>query len=212
MILFGVANSETVLAESREVSIAFVSPMAESEFNTQVKPFFERSKSCTLCSLVFVQKPKEEIWQSLLELPKKFSVIYVPYNEALKESDRNLPEKIQKVLRENSSLLVGFAGLPLESQNSGPLKRTFLGQIPQALIVGELTERERLLPRMYYGPEMITAIKPKDPSSFPGASGLVFVSQLARNLHLRSSEEWPEYLRNRRAKNKKLWPEIADFF
>jgi hypothetical protein len=112
---------------------------------------------------------------------------------------------------ESGKLIVSPTGFPADKEISAPLNKTVLGQIPKILIIGEMNEKERLLPKSFYGPEMLTALRlPKDLPE--GIAPLMFASRLAENYKKHSHEEWLELLKNKKQKSRKIWPDLGDFF
>ena len=94
-----------------------------------------------------------------------------------------------------------------------PLSRTVNGQVPDIVIIGELTEKERLLARSYFGPEMLTALKPPKDYVGQGYSSLFFVSKLATSWNRKSaSADWLSSFKSTKSRSRKIWPDLGDFF
>lgn len=198
--------------------VAFIGNVKQADFDSKILPFYREVARCQKCEIVNLtpygessEVAFEKLWKAVLEVPEEFSIIYLHWNEPLSENNRAILDQLNAKLNRDI-LLVGYAGQPRATGPTIALNKTVLGQIHQALIVGELTERERLLPQLFYGPEMITAVKPPREYLEQGLSPLLFVSTLAKQIHQRKSQDWPEHLRRRKSKNKKLWPEIYDLF
>jgi hypothetical protein len=108
-------------------------------------------------------------------------------------------------------VVVAAAGSPPTTESSSPLSRTVFGQVHDAVIIGELGDRERLLPTGFYGPEMLTAIRPPKETG-EGYSAMIFVANLAENWPKRSPQDWVEHFKSKKSKSRKLWMGLNDLF
>lgn len=210
-------NVSSVRAAPSPVRIAFIGTVTEEQFESKVKPFFKEVAQCQNCelnNLTPMNDKKEvladQVWQKIIDLGEEYPIVYLHFNEPINEKNKKYIDDINKKLN-GHFILIGTAGQPKDREPTVSLNKTVLGQIPQALILGELTERERLLPKQFYGPEMLTALKPPREYLEQGLSPLIFVGSLGKNLSLHKIEDWPEYLKHKRTKGKKLWPELEDF-
>ncbi|MBL7669437.1 MAG: hypothetical protein JNM39_03015 [Bdellovibrionaceae bacterium] len=225
-IIFCVLLGNPVLAEKPgsqkldlgPAKVAFIGNVKSSDFDSRFLPFYKKVAQCEKCELVnltpYTESSEvdfEKLWPTVLGVSSEYSIIYLHWNEPTNKKTEVLVDQLNDKLS-HSVVLVGYAGQPKTTGPTIPLNKTILGQIHQALIVGELTERERLLPQLFWGPEMITAVKPPREYLEQGLSPLLFVSTLAKKVHQRKSQDWPDHLRLRKSKNKKLWPEINDLF
>jgi hypothetical protein len=204
--------------DSKLGKVAFIGNVTKADFEAKVLPFYRTVAHCDKCEIVNLtpysensEVDFEKLWTTVLSVPGEYSIIYLHWNEPTNQKSEALIDQINDKLTQNV-VMVGYAGQPRSAGPTIPLNKTILGQIHQALIVGELTERERLLPQLFWGPEMITAVKPPLAYLEQGLSPLLFVSTLAKKIHLRKSQDWPDHLRLRKSKNKKLWPDINDLF
>lgn len=182
------------------------------------KLFLEFSGNCKKCSVqnitIYNEKGNvdlESISKSISQDLSKFDILFFDSNfrqsDALKTSQQIITD-----LAKSGKMIIATAGEPIGNESSIPLKKSFFGQIPQVVIVGELTERERLLPLSYYGPEMFTAIRP--PKDFLGKrkAPLYFVSRLSKEWTKRNSMEWMLYFYEKKSRNRKIWLDIDDIF
>lgn len=200
------------------VQVGFIGPFSQAEFEAKIKPFFKDIAHCEKCEIVnltpYNEKQEfdaEKLWTAVLNAPAENFIIYLHWNEPVSEKNKSLIEQLNQKLNQDL-VLVGYAGQPVAAGPGFSLNKTVLGQVHQAVIIGELTERERLLPQLFYGPEMVTAVKPPRDYLTQGLAPLMFVSQLAKQYNHHRSQDWPDYLRRKKAKNKKLWPDIVDLF
>jgi hypothetical protein len=109
-------------------------------------------------------------------------------------------------------VVVATTGAAGADQSTLPLNRTVVGQVSGILIIGELVERDNLLAKSFFGPEMLTAVRPPKEFMGQGHGPLLFASRLAVNWSKKDKSEWPGYLKSTREKSRKLWPSIEDFF
>lgn len=220
LVLFscGATWAQAALPPSKTTVIYFGQQRAE-DFELKVKPLFvEKARSCKSCELVnFTPYTKEgdvdlEALQERIEsLPAGTSFVFFDFNLRVNETNKQLVELLNKKT-DSGLVIVGTAGAPKASEASGPLSKTLLGQIHGALIIGELSERDRLMPTGFYGPEMLTALRPPREFMGQGYGPLFFAAALAENWSKRPGTDWVEYLKNKKLKNRKIWLDLNDMF
>jgi hypothetical protein len=144
-----------------------------------------------------------------LEAPQ---IILFLFNEKLNSENQKWSEAIKKLIVKGV-VVIAAAGSPRAEEESGPLRRTVFGQFPEVLIVGDLGDRERLGPSSFFGPEMLTAFRtsPKGQPPLDGMAALMTSARILKNWDKKTTE-WPSALRDRRAKIKRLWPDLNDLF
>ena len=146
---------------------------------------------------------------SLELLAQEAHVIFLNHNERVNAANKVLIE-IMKKAQTAGHVIVIAAGQPGEHESSAPLSQTVAGQIPNALIIGELGERDRLLGASYFGPEMLTALRPPKEQIGQGVAPAIFAGRLTKAFHRKS--DWVKYLTEKKLVNKKIWLEINDCF
>lgn len=138
-------------------------------------------------------------------------VVVVQWNRVKGAGDEALIQAAQKVAGEK--YLVVAAGVAPEGDGTHSLKRTLWGAVPEAFLIGELAEKEKLVERAFFGPEMLTALGPRDLEWGPGTAALSFG---VRMLSLANSGSTPptvlQQFREKRGKVRRLWPFLSDFF
>ncbi|WP_295900015.1 hypothetical protein [uncultured Bdellovibrio sp.] len=214
----GATWAQAALPPTKTTVIYFGQQKAE-DFELKVKPVFEEKvRPCKSCEIVnFTPYTKEgavdleALHERVESLPVGTSFVFFDFNMKVNEANKDLIETLNKKA-DSGLMIVGTAGIPKTSEASGPLSRTVLGQIHGAIIIGELGERDRLMPTGFYGPEMLTALRPPKDMLGQGYSPLIFAAALAENWQKRSSSEWVEYLKNKKMKSRKIWLELGDMF
>lgn len=204
---------------SKKTTVVYFGQQKPEEFELKVKPFFtEKVRSCKSCEIINFTpytKDNELDMDALVErietLPESTSFVFFDFNMRVNESNKALLELLNKKA-DSGLIVVGTAGAPKSTESSGSLSRTVLGQVHGALIIGELAERDRLMPTGFYGPEMLTAIRPPKEFMGQGFGPLIFAAALAENWQKRSPSEWSEYIRNKKMKNRKIWLDVSDLF
>lgn len=214
------AGSEVRAAvPSDKISVIYFGQQKNDDFESRIKPLFaEFARSCKRCELVnFTPYAKDgsvdmtAVKDKVASLPADTSFVFFDYNLKVNESNKDLVQVLNK-RAEAGLVVVGSAGAPKENESSGPLSRTVLGQVRGALIIGELAERDRLMPTGFYGPEMLTALRPPRELLGQGHSPLMFAASLAQNWSKRTSQEWIDHLRSQKTKSRKLWLDLKDMF
>ncbi|WP_291516118.1 hypothetical protein [Bdellovibrio sp. ArHS] len=202
-----------------KTTVIYFGQQKAAEFDSKIKPFFaEQSRPCKSCELVNYtpydsqgEVDVEALQERITSLPEGTSFVFFDFNMKVTDTNKELVQILSKKAAAGL-VIVGSAGVPPVSESSGPLSRTVLGQVPGALIIGELGERDRLVPTGFYGPEMLTALRPPKDHIGQGYSPLIFAANLAENWQKRSPQEWVDYLRNKKSKSRKIWMGLNDMF
>lgn len=206
------------VAQAKSVVVGVLTRESHATFEEKLKPLFQkvsdRCKSCQIRNLTPYDSKGNYDSSRLIEVIENveddISFLYFDWNEKFSEKSKAL---VQALSRQASKgrLIVASAGVPMENEAACPLSRTMMGQVTDTLIVGELTERDRLLPMCYYGPEMLSAFRPPKHLLNQGYVSLIFAAKLAENWNRRKPSEWVSHLRARKQKSKRLWPDMNDF-
>lgn len=137
-------------------------------------------------------------------------VILFTFNEKSKKEHQEWVDILHRQSIKGVTLIAS-AGVPKDDETSAPLKKTVFGSHPDFIVIGDLNERERLSPMGFFGPEMLTGIRnPKSMAPHDGLGAALFAIRLTSQWSKRS--DWATYLRDKRAKMKRLWPDLNDFF
>jgi hypothetical protein len=215
---WGVANSANAALPAAKVSVVYFGLASAEEFESKVKPVFQQNaNACKSCELVNFTPYKtdgkvdmEALLTKIETVPADMKLIFFDFNIKANDHNKALIEALNKKAG-TGALVVAAAGSPPSAESSSPLSRTVFGQVHDAVIIGELGDRERLLPTGFYGPEMLTAIRPpKDTGE--GYSAMIFVANLAENWPKRSPQDWVEHFKNKKQKSRKLWMGLNDLF
>ena len=217
-LCWGVAKSANAALPAAKVTVVYFGQVTAAEFESKVKPVFQQNASaCKSCELVNFTPYKDdgkvdmEALQTKIEtLPADMKLIFFDFNVKANEHNKALIEALNKKAG-TGTVVVAAAGAPPTAESSSPLSRTVFGQVHDAVIIGELGDRERLLPTGFYGPEMLTAIRPPKDSG-EGYSAMVFVANLAENWPKRSPQDWVEHFKSKKLKSRKLWMGLNDLF
>lgn len=204
---------------SRKTTVIFFGQQKAEDFEAKVKPVFaEFVRPCKSCDIVnYTPYTKEgqvdmvALKERIESLPEGTSFVFFDFNLKANEQNKDLIETLNKKVAAGL-LIVGSAGAPKTLEASSPLSRTVLGQVNGALIIGELTERDRLMPTGFYGPEMLTALRPPKDMIGQGYSPLMFAAELAENFQKKESTEWSEHFKTKKMKSRKIWLDLNDLF
>ncbi len=215
-IFLGTVYGQAALPPQKTIVVYFGQQNQEA-FEQKIKPIFAK-ESCKACEIVnFTPYAKDgtldlaALRERIEGMPEDISFVFFDFNLKFTDENKVLVEVLNKKI-EKGLVVVGAAGSPKPSDSSSPLNRTVLGQIKSALIIGELGDRDRLMPTAFYGPEMLTAIRPPKDKMGQGYSPLIFAANLAENWQKRSSQEWTDYLKKKKAASRKLWLDMSDMF
>lgn len=201
------------------VVLAVVDPVDKKEFDEQIYPNIKSNLStCRHCEVLNVtpysltgQFYPSELANKLDSVPKKDAVLVFLWNRKFKKGeDEPLIEKVRGLIK-GGVVVVAAAGRPKENEATLMISRTLWGQIPEVLIVGELEAAERLAPT-FFGPELITALRPTLGFEGTDRGALPFAIRLTSQFKSRPALQWHSSLRDRKSKLRAFWPTLADFF
>ncbi len=202
------------------VIVGLVSDLSKADFESQFKPLvLDLLKKCAQCDIKNLSPYKEDGSVDLAMLPGQLeaamtttSFMYFQWNAKMGEEFRPVVSSLKKLV-ENNILIIGAAGLAKASEPSLPLSKTFLGAVPGIIIIGDLEGRERLPPKSYFGPEMLTAIRAPDDSPAKGFGSAMFMGRLAQNYSKKpTTKEWVDHFHSMKSKTRQIWPGLDYFF
>lgn len=219
LIVFGFnLQSWSADGNSNLVQVAYFHKLNKDQFAKQVKPVFDQNKTCKSCELVdrtpyldSGEVDESKLIREIGALGAEFQIIFLNWNEKATKTNHELSDALVKKSLEGQ-LIFFNVGMPSNNEPTISINKTIAGQIPEAIIVGEMTERERLLPQLFYGPEMLTAIKPPKEISGQGLAPVFFISKWVSQWSKRKPNEWVSYLKLRKNKVRKMWLGTEDFF
>lgn len=191
----------------------------EEEFNAKLKPvFFEQSRNCKKCEIEnftpYAQDGEIDLrvlQDKIKTLPEDISFVFFDFNLKVTEENKELVQLLNQKAKAGL-VIVATAGIPKADEASGPLAKTVLGQVDGVLLIGELGERDRLIPTGFYGPEMLTALRPPKDKIGQGYSPLIFAAALAEHWHKKKPDEWVAYFKSKKSKTRKIWMDLNDLF
>lgn len=193
--------------------IGFIYESSKKDFIEKKSNLFsDLQKTCTNCQMVNLTpyNDKEEFNVSQLaavieNAPSQVDFLYMAWNDIYNSHNKTHVQIVEnlKNLTNKNFIIIGHAGYARESQVTIRLNKSVLGQVPKVVMIGELTERERLVASSYFGPEMLTAIK---------AEPVVFALRLAKAWNKRHPDEWLQYFHQIKRKSARLWPDLNEFF
>ncbi len=202
------------------VYLAVVDPIEKSEFESKILPTIKSNLSnCRHCEVVNLTPydGKGQFYPSDLSAkvdsaPRKDAVLVFLWNRKFRKGeDEGLVEKV-KVLVKNGVVVVAAAGRPGTNEATLMISRTLWGQIPEVLIVGDLEDRERLAAGTFFGPELITALRPIVGFEGNDRGALPFGIRIANQFKSRPPLQWQASLREKKSKFRQFWPTLVDFF
>jgi hypothetical protein len=211
------ASTQTYL--TTPISIAVLAGESKADFEAKLVPLLnEEMKKCAACSYQNITPYTSEGLLNLKEVPARIetarsssSFLYVHWNAKVTDETRPILEIMKKVTHDGW-MVIGSAGLAKNEEPTLALNKTVLGQVAGLIIIGDLAERERLLTKSYFGPEMLTALKPPDEYVGQGLGSLFFASRLASQWNRKPSKDWLAHFQTTKSKVRRIWPSLDDFF
>lgn len=204
-------------AAPAKVVIGYFTKEAPAGFETKIKPIFGRFAgdcSCELRNLTPYNGKGEfdpsKLSAVLSSIPEDVSFLFFDWNERSSEQNREFVDALSDSVVKGR-LVIASAGVPPTNEGSCPLSKTLMGQVNDSLIIGELAERDRLLPKCYFGPEILAAVRPPKDLMGQGYAPLLFSAKLAAIWNKRKPAEWMSHFKRVKANSKKIWPDLEDF-
>lgn len=212
-----VFSAEIPTLTPSKLQVAYLGRQGSERFE-QVKKYFESNKNCSICEIVDTTVyGKEKSIDAEKTLEKwndeklNYPIILVDWNEKMNDNQKSLRDLLNKKSAEGSAIVFP-AGFAVVGEPTLALNKTLATQVPQALIIGEMTDRERILPNSYYGPEMLTALKLPTHLLDQNYAATVFVTKWVSTWSKKTGFEWPSYFKSKKSKVKKIWLSLDDFF
>jgi hypothetical protein len=207
---------QTLAAET--VVVGFISRESQNFYETVVKPYWQQLGAGNTVELVSLSPLNskgeidlEQLTRNIQNAPSSIGTIYVHWNEKYDPIHKNWLAALRKKTAEGTRVAF-FAGMSTPGVRSIPLNQTLAFQVPKALILGELVEKERLSPLHFYGPELFSAFQSKIVSPIPGLAPLNFVSRWAQQSPHADLDNSLYELRKKKLKSLRMWPTTEDFF
>jgi hypothetical protein len=203
---------------AENVRIGFISK--NIKFADTVDGFLQKNYASLGKNLSFVdfgvydrnnQLDLKAVENKIESLSKTVNFLYLDFNQPMKDDLQALAVKIQDVVR-SQTLIIANGGLSQDPSSTSQIKGTLFGKINGLVLIGEMDQRERLIPGSYFGPELLTAVKPPRQWEWPGAAGLLFVSSLGTQWFKRSVIDWKLHFAQSKSSSKKLWLRLEELF
>lgn len=209
-----------ILTSPDKITVGMLTLESKEVFESKYPSFFKNQwNKCNACQVrnltVYGPDGKPDLKAMAAQIESavgQVSFFFLNFNLKFNKDDyKDLAQVLRKV-SQNGILIVGSSGVPPEGENSAPLSKTLLGQVQDALIIGEMNDRERLTATGFFGPEMLTAVR--TPRDFVGQSlaPSLFVAKLAEAYNRKKPQDWIAHLRSQKSKSRKIWPQLEDFF
>ncbi len=217
-VLLGLsAHSMDATLTPSKLQVAYIGRMGASRFEA-VSKYFEQEKKCKICEIRDVSSylpqgglDRQKTIDSWQKENLQFPIILVDWNEKLTDDNKIFVDFLNKQVASGSTVVIS-AGWAENQEPTLALNKTVAAQVSQALILGEMTDRERILPNSYYGPEILTALKLGPQVAGQNMASVVFVTRWVSNWTKKNQFEWASYLKSKKEKIKKIWPSLDDFF
>lgn len=198
-------------------TLRVIDPLPKAQFESDRLGWMQgKLKSCKSCQIENLTPYTEagefapdRLADVLVKSELKDSLLVINWNRAFLKGDQIILDRVQK-LNSDGVLVVVSAGKPKQGEATLPLGKTLWGQTKEVLIVGELAEKEKLVAGSFFGPEMLTALGPRDLELGEGTGSLTFSLRLLPQFGQMKNTEWVSTLKEKRAKTRRLWPSLRD--
>lgn len=217
-IVTAVAEAKSNEKPTDPIIIGFISRESQDFYDKIVKPYWHQlsaGNSIELVSLTPYNSKGEidldQLALSIQNAPTSMRTIYVHWNEKYDPIHDNWLAAL-RVKTQTGTRVAFFAGMAKPGARTIPLSQTLASQVPKALVLGELLERERLPPLHFYGPELFSAFQINASVGAIGLAPLNFVGRWAQQPQSKDLDESLYDLRKKKMKSLRIWPTTDDFF
>ena len=198
------------------VMVGFISRESQDFYEKVVKPYWGQLSAGSHVELVsltpFNSKGEIDLQQLALNsqnAPVSMRTIYVHWNEKYEPWYDGWLAALKK--KTDAGIRVAFfAGMAKPGSRTIPLSQTLAAQVPKALILGELLEKERLSPQHFYGPELFSAFQVDSVVGNLGLAPLRFVGKWAMQSNAKDLDQSLYELRKKKMKSLRIWPTPED--
>lgn len=203
----------------KTVVLGVVESLSKQEFETSYLPLLkEQMSACKTCEVKNYSPYNDkgefdpgQLRSRIEQAGKESKVLLLGYNTRMNSELSPVVETIKKVIQEGL-MVVADVGVANPEEDGAPIAKTLMGQIPEVVLLGEVNERERLIANSYFGPQMLTAVRPPRDHIGKGYGSIFFVSRLVQSYHRRSVSEWRDHFHSVKSKSRRIWPPVEDFF
>jgi hypothetical protein len=211
-IFSSIAQAKT----SETLTVGFISRESQDFYEKVVRPYWAQMNvghSIELVSLTpFNSKGEidlEQLAQNIQNAPESMKTIYVHWNEKYDPAHNGWLTALRKKT-EGGTRVAFFAGMAKPGTPTIPLSQTIAAQVPKALILGELMEKERLSPQHFYGPELFSAFQVDSVLGTVGLAPLRFVDRWTMQSATKDLDQSLYELRKKKMKSRRIWPTAED--
>jgi hypothetical protein len=203
---------------SQQTKVAIIEAVSKADFESKFEPIWKRQfEGCSKCGYQNFTPYNEsgdfnpKNLEAALIASKGYAVVYLGWNQASNKSTAGLESKIQELL-DSGSLVIARTGVAGSDSQVLPLSKTIMTKIADVVIVGDLVEKERLYPRTFFGPEMMTAVQAPKNEEIKNIGALLFTAKLVQKYKNKDTTQWLAHFKSIKVKSRKLWPSLNDVF
>lgn len=214
---FVIITASTAFADEKVVIGVFTTETREN-FDKKIKPAFDDLKgTCKNCEITNLTPYDDKgvysekgLIDKIKNAPAEVSFFYFDWNKKTSGDQDKALITLLGEKNDQGKIVISPTGQAKEGETGAPLGRTVMGQARDVVIIGELTDRDRMLPQSYFGPEILTALRPPKAYLGQGHAALFFASRLAGNWNRKKPTEWIPHFKATKLKSRKLWLDSED--
>ena len=180
-------------------------------YEEEIKPQFDRCSQCKVSWVAMGDGLNEKLLlDQVSKIKPETQVLVLDWNTKWDPSSKDQAKLIEglKAFSAESRIIVATPGAP-SHQTSAPFASSLLKQISDVVVVGDLSARDTIPQKSFFGPEMISAFRTKAEIGF---GALQFAAKLTTHWNRKTPKEWLAHFQSVRLRSKKIWPELSDFF
>lgn len=198
-----------------KISVAvFDSRPQDAHAKKVLKLFSEKAPNCEIRLIpIYNEHGQLEVskFQKALDvLPADIQVLHLSWNQFFEPQFQGVIKALHQQIQKGKVVVAASGESQDANRINGPLKETVMGQVPGAILVGELDGKGKLTSRAFFGPELTAAWSA--PSGYRGSSfsSILLTAELCKRGV--QNQNWPTKFKSIKERSSKIWPPLIDYF
>jgi hypothetical protein len=211
------AENNPTLTAPGKITVGIMSSESKQEFEATLGSFFKNQWSnCSQCELKNLSVYNdagifdEKLTLDQLSQPLNVSFLFLNFNIRYSDKEHKTYVEALKKIKDTPTLIFAAAGYPRPGESSATLNKTLWGQVPDIIILGEINERERMPSPSFFGPQLLTAIRPPRDHIGKKLGPAFFVAKMAPQYSKKLPQGWSNHLFEKKNKSRRIWPQVEE--
>ncbi len=183
------------------------------ELKPLLRPLSSKCAKCEISIISIVYRDSaidlKDLQKKVSDIPNDTKIVVFDFNLKDTADTQFWAQQLRKI-QEKGILIISSTGRALEAEIPMFLNKTVLGQNQKIILIGELSEKERMWPLSHFGPEILTALRLPDQYSGQDLAGLFVALRILPKIQQKTMDEWVTQLSEKKFKTKKIWLDLDE--